>query len=790
MESLTTIPKRWLLLLASTVLGLGCGPLAAQTSSGSDPDKGEVKDGYQIHQSIEFGGHITGFTGNGSMWSTFVNLDSGPRLLGQSLDLHSVDHSNLLFDELHESSYGYGGDPNNWTRLRVSKARIYDFSAIFRRRRNYWDFDLLANPLNPPTSNPNIPVQTSPHRFEVVRRMTDINLTLAPLSPVRVRLGYSRNVTEGPSFTTVHQGTDALLLQLWRNGLDTYRAGIDVRVIPRTVLSYDQFVSVYKGDTFGELNSLPFDLAGPIPVDLGLPFNTAVGQPCATPILGTGFVNPACNGYFAYSNFHPTRNLYPTEQFSFQSNYWRKLDLTGRFTYTGSDSNAPLTSEFFDGLSAGFNARQSLTTGPVNARRVSTNAEFGVTWHVTRKLSLVDSYRWAAFRSPGHWAERQSALFAATLLSNPNVFSPVTCPPPFLAATCPQHTVASAPDLTVAEFNRSLGQKEHINTAGLEYQFTRRYRASLGYRFRHREIDQSQFDLYEMTFFPTLPNRGACTGQPLNPDGSCSVLTFNGNTSANLVPSFTGLTPDSAHTPINEHSLLLGFLLLPWDKFQVTYDMELTYADKTFTRISPRQLQQYRIRVVYKPADWATFSGAVNIRENRNHTLEIGNSQHNRTYALSAMLTPRNNKLALDAHWSYHDVFSATNICFVANPPPPGSVSCGGSFLANVSVYDQKIHFVSANLMWKPVKRVTTEMGYTGTFASGDTLLLNPIAPLGPLNYNYHLPTAGVGVELARRWSLRGDWNYHGYNEKGDSGPTLPRDFRGNVFTTSVKYAF
>jgi hypothetical protein len=196
------------------------------------------------------------------------------------------------------------------------------------------------------------------------------------------------------------------------------------------------------------------------------------------------------------------------------------------------------------------------------------------------------------------------------------------------------------------------------------------------------------------------------------------------------------------------------------------------------------------VRLVYKPADWATVSGTVNLRENRNHTLDIGNSQHSRSYALSAILAPRSNKFALDAHWSYYDIFSATNICFVANPPPPGTGFCGGFFLADVSVYDQQTQFVSASLMWKPAKRVTAELGYTGSFGSGDTLLLNPIAPLGPLNYHYHLPAAAVRVELAPRWSLRGEWNHHGYNEQGDPGPTLPRFFRGNVFTTGVKYAF
>jgi hypothetical protein len=32
-------------------------------------------------------------------------------------------------------------------------------------------------------------------------------------------------------------------------------------------------------------------------------------------------------------------------------------------------------------------------------------------------------------------------------------------------------------------------------------------------------------------------------------------------------------------------------------------------------------------------------------------------------------------------------------------------------------------------------------------------------------------------------------WNYYDYHEKSDPGPTLPRDFRGNVFTVSMRYS-
>lgn len=754
-----------------------------------ESEKGEVKDGYEIHQAIEFGGYIAGVDGNESVWDTMVNQGSGPRLLGFSLDMRSVDHSNLLFDELHATSYGYGGDPNNWTRLRVSKARVYDFSASFRRNRNYWDYNLLANPLNPPTSVPNIPVEVSPHRFQVVRRMTDLNLTILPQSKVRFRLGYSRNVSEGPSESTARNGTETLVTQLWRNGLDTYRAGVDLHLIPRTTFSYDQFWSVYKGDTYWIDQNQQFLLNPLTPTDLGIVFNTVAGQPCATPIAG-GFVTATCNQFFDYARFQKPRGQYPTGQFSFQSNYWKRLDLSGRFSYTSAENNvAGLDSwgEAFDGFASRTRNRIQVTSGPTNARRVSANADLGLTWRITDKLRFVDSFRWTTFRIPSRWLELQSTLFAANAATTPNVFDPVSCPG--APATCPQHIANSGADLIAADRRRFLGQEITMNTVEFEYAPTRHVGGSLGYRYRNRDINMTAFDLYTLTFFPTLPTRGACAGQPLNPDGSCTVQTFNGTTAADVVPSAAGLEPELENTKINEHSLLFGVWFKPAQSFSITYDMELMYADNVFTRISPRQLQQYRVRVNYKPADWANISASVNIRENRNNVETVNNTQHNQSYNLGVTVMPRDT-WSLDFGYSYQDIFSGTNICFVATPPPPGTITCGAPFLEDISFYSQRVQFFNLGAMWRPIKRVTTQVGYTATFANGDTLILNPITPLGPLNYKYLLPVAGIRVELAPRWSVAGGWNYYGYNEKGDPGATLPRDFRGNVGTLGIRYAF
>ena len=97
-------------------------------------------------------------SGSGAMYDTLVNLQSGPRILDHSLEMRAVDPARaVIFDHLSRNSFGYGGDPNNVTFLNLSKGRIYDFRGSFRRDRQYFDYDLLANPLIPPASTPFVP---------------------------------------------------------------------------------------------------------------------------------------------------------------------------------------------------------------------------------------------------------------------------------------------------------------------------------------------------------------------------------------------------------------------------------------------------------------------------------------------------------------------------------------------------------------------------------------------------------------------------------------------------------
>src|ERR1700722_12675429 len=92
-------------------------PARAQDGAQTGIDQGN----YNIKQSIEFGGRFTSIGGDQQTYDTFVNLQQGARLLGFTIEMQSLNHHDSLFDRLYFSNFGYGGDPNSVSRLRVAK---------------------------------------------------------------------------------------------------------------------------------------------------------------------------------------------------------------------------------------------------------------------------------------------------------------------------------------------------------------------------------------------------------------------------------------------------------------------------------------------------------------------------------------------------------------------------------------------------------------------------------------------------------------------------------------------
>jgi len=185
--------SRWLKMLALVPILVG-GAFAQDAVEGVD------NGNYHYQGSFELGYRFVDANGSQAVYDTFVNQQAGPRVLEQTLNMRSLNHQGGLFDTLFLTSFGWGGDPENAGRLRISKNKWYDFSSTFRRDRNFFDYNALANPLNP--ANPYVQVNYSPHGFATVRRMHNYNLIVLPQSAVRVRLGFTRNNMEGPAFST------------------------------------------------------------------------------------------------------------------------------------------------------------------------------------------------------------------------------------------------------------------------------------------------------------------------------------------------------------------------------------------------------------------------------------------------------------------------------------------------------------------------------------------------------------------------------------------------------------
>ncbi|MGB8673149.1 MAG: hypothetical protein WCD27_02255 [Candidatus Acidiferrales bacterium] len=865
--------------MASTIAAALALPRASLAQNPAADTPGINSGDYNIQQTIEAGYRGSWINGNKDTYDTFENLGSGLRLFDYSLQMRSLDHRGIFFDTLTFSNFGYGGDPNDVSRLRIQKDKYYDFRLLFRRDKNFWDYNLFANPLNPASLNPPGSTTTgcyatpvgappvvrpvvcsspanaitnSPHALDLVRRMQDYDLTLMPQSRIQVRLGYSRNRDEGPGFFTTDGGTISDFNQTYSYTTNAYRAGVDFKILPRTTISYDQFLNYFKQDNvvtdnpavnpqnygFILANSSGLGTPNGTPVDLGNIWSTqtpAEVLPCAAPIVaGTvNTANPTCNGYLSYSQVSNPRNFMPTERLRFQSNYFKSFEMSGSLGYSTSNNEIPDFFENVNGYTARTAERGSTTGGPANAKRVSVNANWSGVYAVTEKLRILDEFRYDNWRIPGTWALDETNIFGtgypglAGLQQNEAVFNTTNCPLGSNAVTCPQHAAGSAADAISGLASTFLGQNLKSNTLEFDYDFNRRVSAHIGYLYTNRTISQfSDTNDAESIYFP-----GGATATPANDylaaRGSCAAVagalpagcTLNADGSVTFLAPATA-SPTRSVLTINENALVLGALLRPIAALRITGDLEFGYNDNSYTRIDPRQVQSYKLHANYKPRPWATVDGAIEIHENRDDITDVDNLEHDRSYSFATTLIP-NPRLSVDFGYNYWNVFSQSLICFaystsVTNPAPPPAtlpvsafpigvpmlptgpdcpIAGASSPLGAFSTYSSNDHFVHAGVIWKPTRRLTTMLGYGGSFVRGNTIFLNPLTPSGTLDFNYQKPYVSVAIDVYRGLSYKMVWDYFGFNEVGNSSPfglaAIPlTDFNGSNATFSLRYSF
>ncbi|MGD0646564.1 MAG: hypothetical protein ABR971_01140, partial [Acidobacteriaceae bacterium] len=763
-------------------------PATPATASVALPAGKTVQDGFFVHQTVDLGGHILALSGSGSMYDTLVNIQSGPRVLGQTITLRSIPGvKQPLLDSLTGYSNGFGGDPINVVKLDFSKGKVYEFSGTFRRDRQYFDYDLFGNPNIP--GGQSIPigpngslgkyawpqVLQSPELFNTVRRMTDTNLTIFPLSKFTFRVGYSQNIFQGPrsipgAYETAK--TDMLFQEMERNSTDEFLGAIDWKPLQQTIVTLEEVVTHYKNDSYFILNPNQYTVqeANGLPVSLGnwdsqTPYaasncnansiaTAGVILTSASGSAGLPVVDPACSVISKYTRYQPTRTLTPTEMVRFQSSSIRNLAANGIFRYTDANSSMPNYQENFQGLN-GIIRTQSYTGSGI-ARRQNVGIDFGATYQLTSKFSFSDQFDFSNVRIPG------TGTFSGVSESTPatahnetiNYAGPLT---PGVVAI-----VGQAPNgLPLPNY---LGTRILNNNVTATWDVTPRAMVSLTYRYGTRFIGQKV---------------AAYAGTP-------SVLTF-----------------PVTNVNIETNGGIVNIALRPTANWNVNGTFEAYYADNAFTPVGARQTQIYRVHSSYKPKTWASFATSYLDTEHHNNTNNTGvpsidgplqHVDHSRVFGLSADLAP-SEKYSFDFNYGYSDVYTSTNICYLngATPTLPGTAVltpsgvpaiCPGVFVRGSTTVlsswgptkdfaDAPTQYASASLTLNPTKTIQSNLGYTISAVSGNQFFNDARQVNGSLQSAWQSPFVHVAWTAHPGWIFRADYNYYGYGEGGPSGAPL-----------------
>jgi len=745
-------------------------PVTEKRAAPTPPEK--IVGGYMVHQSIEVGGRLTNTTGSSAMWDTLVNQGSGGRILGQSMEMHSVNTSKTpFFDSLSTSSVGYGGDPINVSFLKFSKGRLYDFAGSFRRDRQYFDYNLLDTSLlsTATAATPAlVPEPDSLHLFNTVRRNTDTTLTLLPLSMVSFRAGYNHGTHEGPSYSTLHYAGDVQLLEWFRNSSDTYVGGVDVKVARRTTVSYDQFFVAYKGDSSFQLTAANFKLSDGTPVSLGV--QTLATATCGTGANKTlevvnGVANAFCSGTLAATSTSPTRTNFPTEQLRFSSHYWDRASINGRLLYSGATSDVNHFNQFFNGWNSRTAYRQEIQTGGMPNgqlaanKRVNLSGDLGLVLDVSRFFSLSDAFNISNLRTSGN------SVMNTQYWKAPSTSSMLT-------------PIASITPVSTSAINATfLDQKLTTNTVLGTVSVTPEFKFSAGWRFRNREIDS-----------PNVTNlswqeKGMLLGAVIQPSRMVRININFDNMNSKYASGYALNTQPAEPAP----ALSLG-------------------PSNTYTREAPNRTFHLRARATVKPAKWINFAVAANDYSGKNDDPAVNHQEHNRDLSLATTITPMEG-LSLDLSYAHDDVFSETDLCyaFIATakvPLPSGAANAGvcvnsasnpnasPTFFLGNGFYSAPSNFFAASFNYAPSKFFRVNAGARVNSTNGTAEQLNPLMVPGALHSKFVTPFADLQVNVAQQWAWHGNWVHDGYSEGGPKGNLPQRDTHGDILTLGVKYAF
>jgi hypothetical protein len=678
----------------------------------------------------------------------------------------------------------------------MSKAKLYEFSGTFRRDRQYFDYDLLGNPnlpagitlpIGPSTAPTGQLAWQLPQHSSVltnsVRRMTNTELILYPLSTFTVHLGYAQNIMQGPSLLPVRSGGvmkyNALMALYQRHSTDEYNFAVDWKPVKGTQITYEQRYHHYKENSYMALDPNGFQVqeADGTPAYLGnwdfssngstststlwAPYSTAACNSNsiqnATTFLypssngGKPIIDPSCAVVTSYLRTYPIRTGMPSESLRFQSTSIKNLIMNGQFSFSRMNMNLPSFSDNAWGLNGTTRDEYNSAVGYV--KREVYNAGLGVIWEVTKDFDLEDQVTLSANGQPGNVnTSGYTKLVTGTAAGQETINYTGT-----LTSSVTNSGIATGEVYGLV--NTYFGNEQLVNNLTASWTVTPKATVAFTYRYGNRNI-----------------------GLNLN------------------------VTPTTARTifAITEQGGIFNGSYRVNSNWDINGTVEAMYDDNAFTTMSPRQLRHYRVHTKFRPAKWAVFNATYTDMERHNNTQNTGvvspygqldHVDYSRTAGLSGMLTP-NEHLAFDFDYIYSDVYTATNICYTnqdsgfitgttsiyfagaASLTSTGApATCVTSATNSTPTQWYARAFMSAptqhgsvGLDLNPNEKTKLGVGYRVSSVAGSQFFTDARAVNGALQSTYQTPYLNVAYTMHPGFTWRAQYDYLGYGEGGPSG--------------------
>ncbi|HEX7312823.1 MAG TPA: hypothetical protein VF297_02825 [Pyrinomonadaceae bacterium] len=701
---------------------------AARTQSSTPRDGGEAGD-YTVTSSIELGYRGLRVGGDLNKYQSDLNYKAGPRLFDTSFLMQAKDGKGAAFDTLLVTSTGWGGDPQGHVRFSMEKSSLYRFDGNYRKFKYYRFVNNIANPnyfsTSATTSLPSNPV-TGQHGYNTRQEVGDFDLTILPKNEkLSFKIGYSPTRYNGPVFTTWHYGgDDFMFLSEAKSRSHEVRVGADWKLGPFD-FSLTQGFRRFRDDTSIDNHYL----------NLGVNLSTASNAYLSSIVKDA-----------------PVKGTTNYTQFTGHTLLARKLDLTGRFIYSDSETEFDWT-ESATGVN--FNTRITNIPGAINppniltlgqwnfsggANRPAVRGDFGATYLVTSRFRVSNTFSFERFHTSG--SDYYAGVFS---LTRTNGTGAVTLLP-------------TGTSYSLTKFRKL------SDTIEGDYQFNERYSFHLGYRYGTTRVEEFG------------------GGANLGNNGAPNV-------------AITGVEEEN-HT----HAFIGGFKLRPVKTWTLFANVEHGVADGVLTRVGQYDYTNFRVRSRYTPNRRLALNLSLVTRDNANPSSvegvsleDFGVSVKSRTFSSSIDYTP-GSRLFFSGGYNYQWVNSDAVVRYTY-AVPPATVPANG-FYTGHALYYVRNNFFHLDVTAQPLRRLTFFVSYRINNDDGQGGRVSNMPGgtfISSYPMSYQSPEGRLSLRLHRRLDANFGYQYYNYNESKfrQVGVNVPaQNYHAHVPYASLRFYF